>query len=343
MNKNLILLLERLELYISAGLTLDKALEIAGQGSPKKQKISLGYVRQDILSGGLLSKSLIKNLKISKTLSGLIEHGESSGELLRALNISRTMLEKQGEALRKCTSALVYPGIIAVFASFLTIGLVRRVMPQITPMLRGLNIPLPLLTRIVMTISENLMSYGLYIGGSIFVVVLLLFFSYRKVRSVRFFCQNVMIRLPIVGKLVFSYSLSLFLQSFGSLIESGIPLPRAYRSTVDTLSLWPLQEILRNKIQEIDKGLSCGSVFAEVSRRIPIYVPSLLSAGEASGALGSSLLRAASLIDRDLDHGLKRLTSLIEPVMMIGLGCTVGSIALSIMMPIYDISKVLQH
>jgi type II secretory pathway component PulF len=59
--------------------------------------------------------------------------------------------------------------------------------------------------------------------------------------------------------------------------------------------------------------------------------------------LGTSLLRAASIIDRDMDHSLKRLTSLIEPVMMVGMGCTVGSIALSIMMPIYDISKVLQH
>jgi type II secretory pathway component PulF len=73
------------------------------------------------------------------------------------------------------------------------------------------------------------------------------------------------------------------------------------------------------------------------------YIVALVSAGELSGTLGASLLRAANILDRDIEHSLKKLTSLIEPLMMIGLGVIVGSIALSIIMPIYDISKVLQH
>lgn len=343
MNKDLMLLLERLELYISAGLPLDKALEVVGQGSSKKQRLSLGRVRDDIVSGGLLSKSFAKHLKVSKTLAGLIEHGESSGELLRALTISRTMLEKQGEALRKCTSALIYPGVIAVFASLLTIGLVRGVMPQITPMLKSLHVALPLLTRIVISISENMIAYGLYAAGGLFGVIIVFILLYKKVNWFKYAFQYMCIRLPIVGHLLFSYSFSLFLQSLGSLVESGVSVPRSYNNTVATISLLPLQKSLQNKSTDIHKGVSCGSIMFGLSKQIPGFVPSLLSAGEASGTLGNSLIRAASIIDKDMDHSLKRLTSLIEPIMMVGMGCTVGSIALSIMMPIYDISKVLQH
>jgi type II secretory pathway component PulF len=342
-DKDRILLLERLELYMSAGLALDKALHITGQGSPKKQRTCMEQVQNDVMSGIPVSKSFTKHIGLSKTLSSLIEHGESSGELVRAFTISRTMLEKQGEALKKCISALVYPGVIAVFASLLTIGLVRGVMPQITPMLKSLNVGLPLLTRIIITISENMVSYGLYgLGGIIFAAILFLIL-YAKVKPFTYLCQCVFIRTPLIGHLLFSYSLSLFLQSLGSLVESGVSVARSYSNTVNTLSLLPLKHSLLGKVPDIQKGIPCGTILQGVSKKVPTYVPSLISAGEASGTLGTSLLRAASIIDRDMDHSLKRLTSLIEPVMMVGMGCTVGSIALSIMMPIYDISKVLQH
>ena len=334
---------ERLELYISAGLSLDKALHIIGQASTKHQRLCLFRIREDVMSGGLLSKSFAKHIGVSKTLSGLIEHGESSGQLLRALTISRAMLEKQGDASRKCASALIYPSIIAVFASLLTIGLVRGVMPQITPMLRSLNIELPLLTRIVMAVSEHLVTYGLYVFVVLCGVTVLFVILYGKIKRFRYISQSLFIRVPIIGYLLYSYSLSLFLQSLGSLVESGMSVPRSYTDTVSTLSLIPFQKVLQHNSPDIHKGVSCGLVLAHVSKRIPAYVPSLLSAGEASGTLGASLIRAASIIDRDMDHSLKRLTSLIEPIMMIGMGCTVGSIALSIMMPIYDISKVLQQ
>ncbi len=342
-DKDRILLLERLELYMSAGLQLDKALHIVGQGSTKKQRVSMERVRDDVMSGTLVSKSFAKHIGLSKTLSSLIEHGESSGELVRAFTISRTMLEKQGEALKKCISALVYPGVIAIFASLLTIGLVRGVMPQITPMLKSLNVGLPLLTRIVIVVSENMVAYGLYGLGGIFCGVILFIVFYKKVKRFTYMSQYLFTRLPLIGHLLFSYSLSLFLQSLGSLVESGVSVARSYTNTVHTLSLLPLQQSLLKKVPEIEKGIPCGAVLRGISKKIPAYVPSLLLAGEASGTLGTSLLRAASIIDRDMDHSLRRLTSLIEPVMMVGMGCTVGSIALSIMMPIYDISKVLQH
>ncbi len=341
--KDVILTLERLELYMSAGMPLDRAMVLIGEGGTRKHRAIIKSIVDDVISGRLLSSSLEKHLRISPTLAGLIQHGESSGELIRSLCISRTMIEKQQDMLKKCTSALVYPVVIGIFALLLTVGLVRGVLPQITPMLRGLHVNLPLLTRVVISTSEHLVSYGLYMLGGAVTGLFVFIVLYSRVRRYKYLCQYLLIHIPIVGHALFSYSLSLFLQSFGSLVESGLPVSPSYTKTVRTVSLLPLQDMLHGKALDIEKGISCGTVLANISAKIPHHVPALLSAGEASGTLGSSLTRAASILDRDIDHALKRITSLIEPVMMVGMGCSVGSIALSIMMPIYDISKALQH
>jgi len=168
-------------------------------------------------------------------------------------------------------------------------------------------------------------------------------FLYKKFRSFRSACHSVMIRIPIVGSLYYRYSLSLFLQSCGALVESGLQIGQSYVNTVSTVSLIPLSKLLQAEVPQVQKGVSIGQILEGKSKHIPIYVSSLLIAGEASGNLGASFIRAATIIDRDMDHSIKRLTSLIEPLMMAGMGIVVGGIALSIMMPIYDISKVLQQ
>ncbi|NCW28743.1 MAG: hypothetical protein EBV83_10740, partial [Verrucomicrobia bacterium] len=95
-----------------------------------------------------------------------------------------------------------------------------------------------------------------------------------------------------------------------------------------------------SEIKNISNGIPLGDIIAK--KKMPQFVAPLIHAGEASGTLGNSLLRASLILDRDIENILRKITALIEPIMMAGMGCIVGSIALSIMMPIYDISKVLQ-
>ena len=341
---DLIMLLERLEMYISAGLSLDTALEVMAKGTKdRRQKTSLEMVRVDINKGFQFHRSLSAHISISKTTEGLIEHGESSGELHKSLVTARGLLEREDELKKKCLSALAYPVIIGLFAIILTIGLVRGVMPQIIPMLKGLHVQLPLLTRIVIYISDHIVSSGVYILIGIIAVSVIHGILFRKYSSYKKMVQSALLRVPLVGSMMHAYSLSLFLQSCGSLVESGISVATAYVSTSKTITLIPLSIFFSGHIPDINRGVQIGTILENKSKRIPEYIPSLLTAGEASGMLGASLIRAAHIIDRDIEHSLKRLTSLIEPVMMVGIGCVVGGIALSILMPIYDISKVLQH
>ncbi len=335
-----ILLLERLELYISSGLPIVRALMVAEEGISERQKILLQKIRDEVESGGSFSRALTAYARIPKTACRLISHGETIGELGSALAAAKNLLEKEDELLKKCLSALAYPIIIAIFAGLLTIGLVRGVMPQIIPMLKSLNVHLPLLTRVVMAISDGLLMYGLwaFIGTACAITIFVL--SYKKWRAFRLGCHIALNSMPIIGNLARHYSLAVFSRSCGLLIQSGISSSGAYADTVAIISLLPLRKMLVTQIKGVREGQSISQALR--GSRIPPYIAPLLSAGEATGALGLSLIRCADILDRDIEHSLKRLTSLIEPVMMAGMGCTVGAIALSIMMPIYDISKALQ-
>jgi type II secretory pathway component PulF len=339
--RDVILLFERLEMYVAAGLTINKALAIGSEGIPKKQSNSLARVREAVEAGVLLSRSLVANIGVNETIAGLVEHGESSGELGKALSTARSLLEREDELLKKCLSAMAYPMVIALAALVLIVGLVRGVMPQIIPMLKSLHVQLPLLTRIIIFISENLTSYGIHIGLGLAALLIGGRFAYRRSQAMKKTAHTIMMCIPIFGRLLVNYSLAVFLRSCGSLVESGLGATRAFANTVATIPLVPLRTQLQREIPNVNRGQSLGSILA--IKGIPPYIPPLLNAGEASGTLGMSMLRAASILDRDIEHALKKLTSLIEPVMMAGMGTCVGAIALSIMMPIYDISKVLQH
>lgn len=339
---DLILLFERLELYIASGLTLNKALLIVGDGTSQRQKTAIESVRLGVESGGSLSRAFQKFLNISLTISGLIENGEMSGKLAEALNSSRQLLEKEDELRKKCASAMAYPIIIGIFALILTVGLMRGVMPQIVPMLKSLHVQLPLLTRIVMALSDGLSAYGFYILLLAILLPTIFLYSYKKVAFIKKHFQIILIRIPLVGHLVYSYSLSLFLLSCGSLIESGLGSASAYKNAVNTMSLIPLRRELVKELSPVSHGVPISLVLRKI-KRIQPFVSPLMSAGEMSGTLGKSMLRGALILDREIEHSLKRITALIEPIMMAGMGIAVGAIALSIMMPIYDISRVLQR
>jgi len=166
-------------------------------------------------------------------------------------------------------------------------------------------------------------------------------FIYRKFVPVKKIVHIFILRTPIIGKIVYLYSISIFLRSFGTLVSSGISIDIAYSEVVETISVLPLKAYFVSRRANISGGSQLQTIFSD--KRIPAHVSALVSAGQMSGLLGESLIRAANIIDVDLENQFKRLTSFIEPLMMVGVGGVVGVIALSIMMPIYDMSKVLQH
>ena len=293
-----------------------------------------------VRSGRRLSDELISRIGVSDTAASLIGHGESSGSLAASLASARALLERQDELRRSCLSALAYPSMIGLASCGLVVGLVRGVMPQIVPMLESLHVPLPLLTRIVMCISDIAQAYGIYIAISCAASVAIALAAYRRSLSVRHIIQMILLKTPIIGMSVRRYAMSVFLRSCGSLIGSGLSSVEAFSSVARTVALQPVRLRLERQSAEVRRGVPLGIALERAG--FPKDVSGLAQAGEMSGSLGASLVRSADIMDRDMSHMLKRLTSLIEPMMMLFMGGIVGAIALSIMMPIYDVSRILQ-
>lgn len=338
----MIIFLERLELYLSSGLSINKAIEIMAEGVSKKRLVTTLLLLEHIESGNTLSGSLANTIHLPPAILGLIRNGESVGKLPKALSFSRDLIEREDELIKKCFSAMTYPVVIGFFAFILTIGLMKGVMPQIMPMLKSLNVELPLLTRLVMFVSDCISSYGLLVlvGGIILCSIYM--YSYSKIIKVRFISHAILLRIPIIGKIMHLYTVSLFMRSMGSLVESGLPAVSAYESTASAISILPIRKAFESESDKIKNGVSISFAITKINR-VPSFVPSLVKAGEMTGSLGASLSRCSLIIDKDIEYALKKSTVLIEPVMMVGMGTVIGGIALSIIMPIYDVSKVLQH
>ncbi len=340
--KDKILLLENMEMYVSSGLTVHQALNICISVFRNKQRSSLESVKSVVESGQSLAYGFVRYMKFSTSIIGLIEQGEQSGNIPQSLKLARFILEREDNLIRTCLSALAYPVIIGIFAILLTIGLMRGVMPQIIPLLKSLHVTLPLLTRIVMYLSENIFVYGLC-GLVIFIIIIpLLIYLYKKWFRFTSTIHKILLRIPIIGSLFRLYSLSLMIRSLGSLVSSGVNMTTAYAQAVNRITLLPLKSIFSSQKLSLSQGKSLAIIFADMEK-VPSHVAPLISAGESSGTLGECLIRSADIIDRDIEQYLKRLTALIEPIMMIFIGLIVGAIALSIIMPIYDVSKNLQH
>lgn len=330
---------EQMEMYISAGLPAGQALDIIGKKAPKRRAAVFVRIKKAIESGQNISAALSSEINLPASVIGLIACGETTGSLAQALKICHDILEEHDSLIKKVFSSMTYPIMIGLATVGLTVGLVQGIMPQIMPLLSGLRVDLPLLTRIVMTASSLLMDYGLFGTAALGALGVGAFFAYRRLSGVRRFFQRGLLCMPVIGKLVSDYSLVLFFQSFGAMIEAGIPADIAYEKAAASIHLVPL----RRRLEAFVQPIRAGEKFHIIAQSMPAYVEPLISAGESSGNLGRSLNRASVIIGRELDHALKRLTALVEPAMMIGMGSMVGSVTLSIMMPIYDISKTLQR
>ena len=339
--KDLIIFLENIELYLDSGLPLDRSLSILEGQYTHSRKQSLISTRTMIEQGGLCSESFKQHMNTDALVTSLIYHGESSGTLASSIRLARTMLEHREALIKKCTSAMIYPLVIGVFSCAMIIGLVRGVMPSIIPMLVSMHVHLPLMTRIVMWVSENVTRYGMLMIIISILICVGFMLLYRKISRCRYIFQTIIMYTPLIGALYKNYVVGLYMQSCGSLLQNGLIVQEAYTRTVSMIPLLPVRNYFESRTADISHGISLATVC--MNSYMPLYAPALIRAGEASGNLGSSCLRVASIIDRDMDHTLKKFTSLIEPLMMAGMGIVVGGIALSIMMPIYDMSRVLQQ
>ncbi|WP_221088020.1 type II secretion system F family protein [Deinococcus aquaedulcis] len=328
---------KQLATLINAGVPLVQSLAIL-----QKQIEHKGFqgvvkeMRTEVESGTPLSETLVKHPKIfNRLFVNLVRAGETSGTLDTVLERIASFQEKELALRGKIKSALTYPVVVLVFAILITYFLLTTIVPQFAGILAQLNAPLPMITRVLMAVSDFLRSSGLII----FAIVAGLVFAYRayyKTPKGRFVIDEIKLKIPIFGNLLQKSAISSFARTFGLLISSGVNIIESLEITKGTANNAIVEESIENAKNVVMVGEQMSSSLA-TSKVFPPMVVSMISIGEETGSLDDMLNKVGDFYDREVDEAVDSMTAAIEPLMIVFLGGIVGVIVAGMFLPMFSI------
>ncbi len=337
-----ILFTRRLALYLHSGIPIARALGHLQEDVPSPSAAHIFAAIEQIIAMGLpLSQGLSTFPQIFDSfVVGFIRTGEASGTLPETLERLALHLQKRNSLRGKLRSALIYPTVVLLGTVAVSVFLAVFIFPKIIPLLQGFHTTLPLPARVLVSINSLIVQRGtvlLIISGGI----ILFFFFIRKNAYVRRFSESVRMRIPLIGLLYVYYSLATFTRTVSVQLTGGIRIIASIELAREALSGILYQDALI----EIENRITQGQRFSTALRLYPKLFPPLVyqmvAAGEATGTLSANLSSLAVLYEDNLDELTRNLTVLVEPVLMVVMGCIVGFIALAIITPVYQITQSL--
>ena len=340
--KDLYIFCRQFHTMINAGANISNALDVLKkQTENKKLKKSLNEAHDDVQKGISLSEALGKHKDVfPDLLINMINTGEVSGNLDIIMSRMASHFEKENKINNQLKSAMVYPMVLAGLSVVVVVFLLTFIMPTFTGMFEGSGVPLPAPTRIVMGLSKFIQTKWyiliVVIGGGVYGMK-----NYAKTPVGRLSLDGLKLKLPIIKDTTEKVIVSRFTRTLSTVLASGVSLVQ---------SLEVVQKVVGNKVAEkslevikekVLKGVSLGEALGEESI-FPIMLHSMIKIGEESGSLDDILDKTANFYDEELEASLKRMTTMIEPLMIIVMGVVIGFIVIAMMMPIFDMSKTVQ-
>lgn len=337
-----ILLTKNLAIMIRAGMPLlDSINLLKNQAKSKSLARILSDISADISNGQFLSKSLDKHHNIFGDLFvNIVRIGETSGTLPENLNYLSEELHKKSELRRKVIGALIYP-IIIVSATFgITLMMTIFIFPKIMPVFASLNVDLPASTKILIAASNALTQNGLFVLG-VFASLVVALWGLLKIYKVRFYYHLALIYMPLIGQMSRDVNVANFTRTLGLLLKSGIKIVEAINITSDTLSSLVYREELKKSAAHTQKGGLISKYLSNQPRLFPPMLVNMISVGESTGNLSETLIYLADFYTAKVDETTKNLPVVLEPVLMITMGLTVGFVAISVISPIYQATQTM--
>jgi type IV pilus assembly protein PilC len=339
-NKDIVTFTRLFATMIDAGLPIVQCLDILqGQTDNKHFATILKDVKSSVEQGATFSDSLRRHPKVFDHLYvNLVQAGEIGGILDTILNRLAVYIEKAMKLRRQVRGAMVYPSIVVVvFFGVLSI-LLLFVIPGFENMFKdfGSKEELPALTRMVMTVSRAFTGNILWIFLG--VTGLLVGFTYatRTPRGKKIF-HKTLLRLPVMGEVLKKIAVARFTRTLGTLLSSGVPILDALEIVAKTAGNVVVEEAIMYARARISEGKNMAQPLMETNVFPPMVVQ-MVGVGEQTGALDTMLNKIADFYEEEVDVAVSAMTSLIEPVMMVGIGGTVGVVLIAMYLPIFSIA-----
>ena len=305
-------------------------------------KTLLNSLATDLRSGESLGASMAKFPNtIPEMYVKLIDAGEHSGTLEDAFEESANNLKKELLLKQQVKKALTYPAIVVVVGLVVIGILVTFVLPTMTGLLTGFGTDLPLISRMVVNISNFITSWRLVIGLAILVLGGL-FLAYTRTAAGRRELSRLLINTPGIKRVVVQLNLARFSRTLSLLLRSGSALPDSLEMAGNTTSNHIFRESIGGGRNQVMQGSSMGRALEGVTFIPPLYIQMVL-VGEESGSLEANLSNMATYYEEEVENQLSSLTAMLEPALTLTLGVIVGFIALSIILPILNVYETVSE
>ena len=322
---------------IDAGLSVVKCLDILQKQSrnPRLKEV-IGQIKHDVAGGTSLTEALQRHPRVFTPLYvNMIRSAEAGGILDQVLDRLSGFLEKEQETRGKIKSAMTYPVVVFAFAMMMLIALLMFVLPKFKGIFEAMDLKLPLTTRLMLDFSSNVQHYWYVVVVLLVGTVVALKLAMRSEKG-RYALDSLKLKIPVFGDLILKTAVSRFARTFGTLITSGVPVLRALEIVADTAGNCVIADTVAKARVSIKEGDRISTPLFG-SKVFPVMVTQMIAVGEETGRLDQMLSKVANFYDEEVDATLKGLTSLIEPLMIVGLGLIVGFIAVSVISPIYSL------
>lgn len=329
---------------LNSGVPLIKTLEaLAGDESFKKSASTLEALVRDIRSGSSFSEALSKHPDcFSPLVVSLIRAGEKGGTLVSALQEISENIEKRQAARTEIRKALTYPTIVVVLGGGAVCFLMAFVVPVFEETYSKAGMPLPMVTQALIAISGVVSKTWWMVMGLGVIAVLM----YRRLRGhprLRMFRDRLMLRVPLLGQVVRGIMVGRFVQAFGGLLAAGVSIKESLAMTERVVNHSEYADLVGELRLAVTRGEGIGRKLGEYPALFPPLLTQMITLGEQSGDLGNMLKQIAIFVEKDLVRRTQRLSTLIEPIVTVGMALAIGTIALAIYLPIFDMFKQVDH
>lgn len=323
---------------INAGLPVVQSLNILEKQSPKEGlKDALKQIREDVETGQQLSDAMSKHPRLFNRLYiYLVRAGEVSGNLDGILDRIAAYMEKQAALRGKIKTALTYPVVVLVIALAVTWFLLTGIVPQFAGILDQLGGDMPVITQVLIAISDFLRFQWYILFGLIIAAVVGVALFYRS-KGGRRVIDDLLLRTPVVGTLVQKSAIASFSNTFGLLLRSGVNIIESIEITKGTAGNSIVEDILDETKENVQRGEQISTTLMKYPRVFPPMVSSMIAIGEETGAVDNMLQKVADFYEREVDEAVDSLTAALEPMLIVFLGVIVGFIVAGMFLPMFSI------
>src|SRR5262245_7172413 len=325
-----------------AGLTIEECLNVLiDQTESAGARRLLAAVRARVLEGQSLSRGLAAfPSAFPQIYRAMIEAGEHSGKLGEVLDRLADFTENRESLRNTMLTAFIYPALVTVVALLVVSGLLVYVVPQVTRVFTNLGQPLPLATRVLIAMSDFARASGLVVVIAA-VVAIVVFRLLLRDEAIRSRWHRFLLRLPLVGRLTRGVNAARFADTLGILTTAGVPLLSSLQSAAAVVTNLPMKSAVEEALRRVREGAALAASLGS-ARLFPPLVIHLIASGEATGRLDTMLARAAEAQSRELENWVRRLTALLEPLLILLMGAIVLFVVVAILLPIFEMNTLVR-